>query len=168
MLAYLISLPTALVLGIVGNLMTPVVRNLIAARSAARRSKRIAQIRKDIAFVERLRAQPSATTAYVGRKLAGAVVVVVLAGSLNAAALVLLGQHPAAKRSNYSRSHCWSPEPTGRRTRHRRVAEGVPPCLLSQVVRQRNNGATTKARCRTSIRFGIRLKRRVINLYLWE
>jgi hypothetical protein len=90
MLLYLIGLPTALVLGIVGNLLTPIVRNALVARSAKRRDKRIAEIRQHVKFVERLRAEPSAATAYLCRRVMAVVCIFTLTAAINAAALILV------------------------------------------------------------------------------
>lgn len=90
MLLYLIGLPTALAMGVVGNLLTPTVRNALVARSAKWKEKRIAKIRGELEFVEQLRAKPSAATAYVGRRVLAIVCEFTLAAAFNAVALILL------------------------------------------------------------------------------
>jgi hypothetical protein len=90
MLLYLIGLPTALVLGIMGNLLTPMARKALVARSTKRRNKRIMQIREGIKLVERLRAEPSAAAAFVGRRLMLVVALFTLVAAINTVALVLL------------------------------------------------------------------------------
>jgi hypothetical protein len=100
MVWYLLGIPTAIVTGLVANLLTELVRK--AARSRAGRGGGIVdtgdhrqqvagpQIREDTAFVERLRTEPSATVAYVGRQAIRIVFAASWAVLLNAAALVLL------------------------------------------------------------------------------
>lgn len=100
MVWYLLGIPTAIVTGLVANLLTEPVRK--AARSRAGRDRGIAdagghrqqvagpKIREDTAFIERLRTQPSATVAYVGRQAIRIVFTAAWAVLFNAAALVLL------------------------------------------------------------------------------
>jgi hypothetical protein len=104
MVWYLLGIPTAIVTGLVANLLTEPVRK--AARSRAGRDRGIAdagghrqqvagpKIRKDTAFIEHLRTQPSATVAYVGRQAIRIVFTAAWAVLFNAAALVLLLSPP--------------------------------------------------------------------------
>jgi hypothetical protein len=92
MVLYLIGIPTALVVGLVVNLLTPVVQNALAGPSSTRRSKRITKIHEDTEFIERLRKDSPATVAYISRKMIRIVFVSVGAVTLNGAALVLLQQ----------------------------------------------------------------------------
>jgi hypothetical protein len=93
MLLYLIGLPTALAMGIMGNLLTPMARNALVARSTKRRDKRIAKIREEVQLVEQLRAEPSAAVAYVGRRVITLMAELAIAVAINGVALVLLGSN---------------------------------------------------------------------------
>jgi Lsr2 len=104
MVWYLLGIPTAIVTGLVANLLTEPVRKV--ARSRAGRDRGIVdagghrqqvadpKIREDTAFIERLRTQPSATVAYVGQQGIRIVFAAAWAVLLNAAALVLLLNPP--------------------------------------------------------------------------
>jgi len=76
-----------------GNLLTPVVRNAVALRTAARRAKRIAKIRKDVEFYQNLREVPSAAAAYVAGQVVRVVIAVTSARTTNASRRVSTARH---------------------------------------------------------------------------
>jgi hypothetical protein len=91
MLLYLIGLPTALIMGIAGNLLTPMARGALATRSEKRRKTRIAEIREQVELFKLLRARPSAAAAAVGTRVITTLGIITLATGPYTAGLVLLG-----------------------------------------------------------------------------
>src|SRR5258708_978956 len=69
MVTFVISLLVAIPLGVAANLLTPVVRTTLAGRSASRRAKRIASIRKVQELLAEVRAQPSRAVGELGLML---------------------------------------------------------------------------------------------------
>jgi hypothetical protein len=69
MVTFVISLVVAIPLGVAANLLTPVVRATLAGRSASRRAKRIAMIRRQQELLAEVRAQPSRAAGQLGLML---------------------------------------------------------------------------------------------------
>ena len=89
MAAIWLDLVRAAVVGAAGQLLGPVVRDVLARQSSGRRQARIAKINAEAAEMSRLRDQPSAATAYVGMLMLKTVIPSALAAILSTVKVLL-------------------------------------------------------------------------------